>query len=195
MPKLLIVTGPQGSGNHAWAKIFSKHKSVFGWDMKQYWEGHHREPFSKYWHCPELLDEFRWDFDYYVTSISCPYYRDKMPHVPKYKKFIQHLPKDVEIVSAIIGRDKTILDYQQQRVRGKNTTDISQFLDLPNKHFISTELLHLYKLDYIRYVSSILNFPISDDVMEHIQDPNVKYVRRVPPQSLDYEVSKACSES
>ena len=47
LPKLLIVTGPQGSGNHLFAKIFNMHPSVKGWQMMwQEWQGHHLEPFQ-----------------------------------------------------------------------------------------------------------------------------------------------------
>ena len=29
--QMLIVTGPQGAGNHLWSKIFSLHPKVYGW--------------------------------------------------------------------------------------------------------------------------------------------------------------------
>ena len=55
-PKLLILTGPQGSGNHLFAKIFSSHESVRGWDMEHdEWEGHHVERFSLYWRHPKIF--------------------------------------------------------------------------------------------------------------------------------------------
>ncbi len=42
LPKLLVVTGPQGSGNHLLAKIFNLHPKVNGWNMRwQEWQGHH----------------------------------------------------------------------------------------------------------------------------------------------------------
>ena len=30
-PNMLIVTGPQGSGNHLFAKLFNLHPEVYGW--------------------------------------------------------------------------------------------------------------------------------------------------------------------
>ena len=74
--KLLIVTGPQGSGNHLWAKVFSMHPSVNGWSMlKDEWQGHHDEPMNEYWQEPSKLSELELDDrNKYVTSISCPYF-------------------------------------------------------------------------------------------------------------------------
>ena len=46
---MLIITGPQGAGNHMWAKIFSLHPEVFGWNtlLDNYWESHRfSEPFA-----------------------------------------------------------------------------------------------------------------------------------------------------
>ena len=61
--KLLIITGPQGSGNHLWSKMFSMHPNVVGWPMfRKEWQGHHKEPFNEYWQQPEKLQEFDIDF-------------------------------------------------------------------------------------------------------------------------------------
>ena len=68
---LLILTGPQGSGNHLWSKVFSKHPFVNGWRMKQYWEGHHHEPFSAWWDDASLIEDTGHRYNF--TSISCPY--------------------------------------------------------------------------------------------------------------------------
>ena len=40
MKTLAVLTGPQGSGNHLWSKIFSLHEDVFGWKslLDNYWE-------------------------------------------------------------------------------------------------------------------------------------------------------------
>ena len=49
MKTLAILTGPQGSGNHLWSKIFSLHEDVFGWKslLDNYWEAHrYSEPFA-----------------------------------------------------------------------------------------------------------------------------------------------------
>ena len=69
--KLLIITGPQGSGNHLWSKIFAMHPIVVGWPMlRKEWQGHHEEPFNKYWQQPEKLQEFDTDKKYHVKFIS-----------------------------------------------------------------------------------------------------------------------------
>ena len=36
-PSMLIVTGPQGSCNHMFSKLFNWHPEVYGWDMEKYW--------------------------------------------------------------------------------------------------------------------------------------------------------------
>ena len=48
MKQLVIAVGPQGSGNHLYAKIFGSNSKVFAWESLQekYWEGHDMEPFS-----------------------------------------------------------------------------------------------------------------------------------------------------
>ena len=61
--RLLILTGPQGAGNHLFSKIFAFHPMVNGWVMNDYWEGHHHEPFAKYWDNPELLKDAEWSAD------------------------------------------------------------------------------------------------------------------------------------
>ena len=72
--KMLIVIGPQGSGNHMWAKIFGLHKSVYGWQklQEQYWEAHHYEPFARAWDDPTTLT-FPKGYDNFATSCSIPY--------------------------------------------------------------------------------------------------------------------------
>ena len=46
MKKLLIVTGPQGSGNHLFARLFSLHENVIGWEKlhEKYWVPSAQEP-------------------------------------------------------------------------------------------------------------------------------------------------------
>ena len=122
-PKLLIITGPQGSGNHLFAKIFSMHPSVEGWPMlRDEWQGHHEEPFADYWQEPKTLKDKVWERQYYVTSISCPYFKDKQPQIPKYREFINEAKKYCEVIICIIGRDRNILEHQQNRVRDGHTT-------------------------------------------------------------------------
>ena len=42
MAKMLILTGPQGAGNHLWSKILSLNYEVYGWKclLDNYWEAH-----------------------------------------------------------------------------------------------------------------------------------------------------------
>ena len=75
--KLLILTGPQGSGNHLWSKVFSSSDLVNGWkqDPTLKWEDHHHEPFSHWWDDPNKIEDTGKKYNF--TSISCPYFIDK----------------------------------------------------------------------------------------------------------------------
>ena len=117
-PNMLIVTGPQGSGNHLFAKLFNLHPEVYGWDMENHWEGHHTEPFSALWIDPSQINGFGWSLrsDFYTTNISCPYFKNKKAAWPLYEEVITEIEKHCNVVVAIIGRDKTILEYEQNRV-------------------------------------------------------------------------------
>ena len=179
-PKLLILTGPQGSGNHLFAKIFSSHKSVCGWNMKHdEWQGHHDEPFNVYWRRPELLKRKKRIKKYYVTSISCPYFYNKKPTTPNYKKFIKYASKIFDIQICIIGRDKNILIEQQKRVRSNHTTPIAiknfKHLLEYNPLFISQELFCLYGIDYCNSISKLLNFPIDTKKVKALLKYNSNY--------------------
>jgi len=207
MSRLLIITGPQGSGNHLFSKIFALHDEVYGWKnlLNTYWEGHHHEPFAKYWQDPDLLHGFDWkQCEYYVTSVSCPYVKDQEVHVPDYKKFIDiaNVYADVEI--CIIGRDQNILEYQQQRVRGNHTTPLAaeafnELLEEMDVTFLSQELLYLYKDKYLQQLASDLQWPIAyydPDINEILKnDANRKYVKDVHEYWLDFEVHRAIRES
>jgi hypothetical protein len=196
---LLIITGPQGSGNHLFSKIFALSDQVQGWSAlnKTYWIGHDQEPFAKYWHHPELLDNFNWVHNYYVTSVSCPYVYYGETLVPDYDTFISHCPVPVKL--AIIGRDQTILEYQQSRVRGNETKH--KFLNIVNSLmkydpvFISQELLYLYGANYIKSLGQQLEFPVSQDttaINEILkEDANKKYIEPVIRHWLDDEVKLA----
>lgn len=207
MKRMLIITGPQGSGNHLFSKIFALHNDVYGWKslLDNYWEGHHHEPFSHCWTNPEELDNFDWSqSDFYVTSISCPYVKDGQPHIPDYNGFISKALSYCSVNIGIIGRDQNILEYQQQRVRGMETTDV--FLEnlddlylYGGGYFLSQELLYLYKQLYLLRVKSDLDWPIShdDDRVDEIlkNDTNRKYIKPADEYWLDLEVKKAIKES
>ena len=199
MKTILILTGPQGSGNHLWSKIFALHPEVTGWQalLDTYWIGHDQEPFAKYWHQPELLNNFNWSYDYYVTSVSCPYVYYGETLVPDYDTFISRCPVPVKL--AIIGRDQTILEYQQARVRGRITKDkllnVVDSLMKYNPIFISQELLYLYGANYIKSLGQQLDFPVSQDstaINEILkEDANKKYIEPVISHWLDEEVKLA----
>ena len=205
-PKLLILTGPQGSGNHLFAKIFSSHESVRGWDMEHdEWEGHHNERFSLYWRHPEIFKDsiVNWYEKYYITSISCPYFYNKKPTIPNYKKFIKYASKVFDIQICIIGRDKNILLKQQKRVRSKHTTPIAlknfEALLKYKPYFISYELFHLYGLEYCKSISRLLKFPIDTKKVKELLKPkyntNKKYITKIKKGLFDKQVKKACKES
>lgn len=195
MKTLLIVTGPQGSGNHLWSKIFSSTEGVFGWKElnEKYWIPHEREPFADAWTNPVLLKEI--DFGSYgVTSISCPYAFHGETVEPNYTEFISSARNlGYEVKLAIIGRDQNILRYQQERVRGTHSYERFSkhlpYLCLNNPIFLSTELLYLYRMDYIRSLIKQINFPIyvTEEQLEEIlkEDSNFKYLHPAPEQPLD----------
>ena len=205
-PKLLILTGPQGSGNHLFAKLLSLHPEVEGWPMlRDEWQGHHEVPFAPAWERPALLKDKPWKKDIaYMTSISCPYIKSNKPQIPKYQEFITEAKKYCDIVIAIIGRDRNILETQQNRLRDGHTTpqaleQFEQLKDLAPTHYISQELFFLYGADYMKSLEKLLNFPVAwnqktviDDFLK--MDSNKKYIQ--PAKGLfDKEVKKACKES
>jgi hypothetical protein len=198
MKTLLILTGPQGSGNHLWSKVFAATEGIFGWSAlnNHYWIPHDQEPFAQAWQDPALLKTINFG-NYGVTSISCPYAYNGQTTEPDYDKFInaaRNLGYDVKI--AIIGRDQNILQYQQTRVRRTGSLDcfirhVPSLLAW-NPIFLSTELLYLYRMNYIHGVRSQLGFPVYitqeklDEIL--IQDANAKYFQPAADQELDKTV-------
>ena len=204
-PKLLIVTGPQGSGNHLFAKLFSLHPAVEGWPMlRDEWKGHHEEPFAPAWENPKLLNDKPWSKDkHYMTSISCPYIKANKPQTPKYAEFITEAKKHCDVKIVIIGRDRNILETQQNRLRGGHTTPLAleQFADLDKMaptHYISQELFFLYGADYMNTLSKQLDFPVlcpSEVYRDYLKkDSNKPYIQPAEGK-FDQEVKKACKES
>jgi len=191
MKRLLIFTGPQGSGNHLWSKIFALHPEVLGWSalLETYWIPHDQEPFAAYWKEPARLKDFDWSQqDYYVTSISCPYIDDIRWAVPDIAGFARQAEAcGLEVQIAIIGRDQTILGFQETRIRGRSTFETAQeqYEKLAdwNPVYLSYELLHLYQGSYLKQVSKLLEFPIAytDSRLEEIlkDDTNAKYIHPI----------------
>jgi hypothetical protein len=202
MKTMLIVTGPQGSGNHLFSKIFALHNDVYGWDklLDTYWIAHKDEPFAEHWNNPELLKTFDWSqSNYYVTSISCPYHDVDVPTVPNYQQFIDILRElNIQVKIAVIGRDQTILKSQQQRIRNRvSLPDFLNQLDYLNSFdpvYLSQELLYLYKQHYVSNIAGLLNFPVdvdNDKIGKILSvDANNKYIRDIEIQELDKYVRK-----
>jgi hypothetical protein len=195
MKTILILTGPQGSGNHLWSKIFALHPQVVGWRalLTEYWIGHDQEPFATHWQDPSLLKNYRWSqADWFVTSMSVPYMNNGEATVPDFRRFVseaQNLGHRVKF--AILGRDQNIVRLQETRVRGAPTVDqaIAAYDPLASPVFLSYELLHLYGRKYLESVSQQLGFPIavSDPRLEIIlsEDTNSKYFSAVTHHPTD----------
>ena len=202
MKTMLIVTGPQGSGNHLFSKIFALHPDVYGWNqlLDTYWIAHRDEPFAEHWNTPELLKSFDWSqSDYYVTGISCPYHNVDVPTIPNYQQFIDTLGElNITVKVAVIGRDQTILTSQQQRIRNRvslpNFLAQLDYLNRFNPVYLSQELLYLYKEHYIKNIAGLLDFPVdcnNSKIGEILAtDANSKYIRDIELHELDLYVRK-----
>ena len=193
-PVLLIITGPQGSGNHLFSKIFSYHKDVYGWNAlyKNKWVGHDQEVFQPYWLEPKKLSGFDWtQSKYFVTSISCPFVLNKKFTTPKYHTFVKQAKKYATVKIAIIGRDKNIIKQQQLRVRkGEHTAPVAlQHLRLlDNAFYLSHELFFLYGIDYVKSIAKQLDFPISTgSYVKGLlkEESNKKYVKYAKKGKFD----------
>lgn len=198
MAKMLILTGPQGAGNHLWSKVLSLHPQVYGWKtlLENYWEAHRfAEPFAQHWRDHGLLKTFDWSqSEYYFTSISLPLGivgHDVNPiWMPDLQGFTATvLGCGVEVEIAVVGRDQTILANQQTRIRTQSTLPLflEQLSKIWNPTFLSYELLYLYKQDYLKSLK--LNIPVAWDdpsigtILEN--DSNLKYVHYVDEYILD----------
>lgn len=195
---MLILTGPQGAGNHLWSKIFSLHPEVYGWKtlLDNYWEAHRfAEPFAQCWRNHRLLAAFDWtQSDYYFTSISCPLGIIDSDINPIWNPDVAGFADavgacGVEVEFAVVGRDQTILANQQTRIRTQSTLPmfLEQLPKLANPTFLSYELLYLYKQQYLR--SLFFNIPVAwdHDMIDEIlaDDANIKYVHSIDYNELD----------
>jgi hypothetical protein len=203
MKTLLILTGPQGSGNHMWSKLFALHPQVSGWAelLDTYWIGHDQEPWADCWQDPTLLSQRNWGtHNYYVTSVSVPYINNGTVTVPDFKKFTQQAQAiGLQVKFAVLGRDRNIVEMQQQRVRKGVTLSqaLTEFAQFAQPTFLSYELLHLYQEQYLQQISQQLAVPIAHNdprVKEIIQeDTNAKYFSAVDHHSTDdlaYQTSR-----
>jgi hypothetical protein len=200
MPKkLLIITGPQGSGNHLFSRVLSMHPEVEGWTemLDQYWVPSDQEPFAEYWLDPDRLTPgvFK-DHNYFLANVSCPFFFDGVRHVPKILEVARRAQLfGIEVHIGIIVRDQNINQLQQLRVRKEHTTPIAQDYykklfasDLPI-HFLDHEAFFLYREEYIHWVGQLIGFPVETDpekVMKFVTvDANHKYVQYVEEHWLD----------
>lgn len=203
MKQLLILTGPQGSGNHMWSKIFALHPQVLGWSalLDNYWIGHDQEPWADCWQDPSLLSRRNWGtHNYYVTSVSVPYMNNGTATIPNFKTFAQQAQSvGLKVKFAVLGRDCNIVKMQQQRVRKGVTLSqaLEEFAQFAQPAFLSYELLHLYQEQYLQQVSQQLAFPIAytDPRLKEIiqEDTNAKYFSAVdyhPTDDLAHKTSR-----
>jgi hypothetical protein len=198
MAKMLILTGPQGAGNHLWSKVLSLHPEVYGWKtlLENYWEAHRfAEPFAHHWRDHSLLKSFDWSqSEYYFTSISLPLGivdHDVNPiWMPDLQGFTATvLGCGVEVEIAVVGRDQNILNNQQTRIRTQSTLPLflEQLPKIWDPTFLSYELLYLYKQDYLKSLK--LNIPVAwndpsiNSILEN--DSNLKYIHYVDEYVLD----------
>ena len=199
MTNILVITGPQGTGNHVFSKVLSMHKDVYGWDqlLREYWVNHDGAPFKDIWREPEKIDSYFWKEPNYVLSVSGPYIEniDGVRHTvyPNYKEVLERLSKKGNLMVGIIGRDQNITAQNQVRKRGVESFHnfLNKIEDLVEyKHtFLSIELLYMFRHQYVKSLNSVLNIPVdyTNEKLHYIlnKDPNAKYVHYVEHSWLD----------
>lgn len=199
MTNILVITGPQGTGNHVFSKVLSMHKDVYGWDqlLREYWVNHDAAPFKDIWREPEKIDSYFWKEPNYVLSVSGPYVEniDGVRHTiyPNYKEVLKRLSKKGNLMVGIIGRDQTITAQNQVRKRGVESFHnfLNKIEDLVeyNHTFLSVELLYMFRHQYVKHLNTVLNIPVdsTDERLHYIlnKDPNAKYVHYVEHSWLD----------
>ena len=199
MTNILVITGPQGTGNHVFSKVLSMHKDVYGWDqlLREYWVNHDAAPFKDIWREPEKIDSYFWKEPNYVLSVSGPYIEniDGVRHTiyPNYKEVLERLSKKGNLMVGIIGRDQNITSQNQVRKRGVESFHnfLNKIEDLVEyKHtFLSVELLYMFRHQYVKSLNSVLNIPVdyANEKLHYIlnKDPNAKYVHYVEHSWLD----------
>ena len=200
--KLLILLGPQGSGNHLFSKIFALHPDVHGWKEHfdenypdHYFIPHYKEPTNKFWNDIDKIDTSIMNGKHYAcSSVSIPYITGGMPKVPPVFEFINKCESlGIETQPVVIGRDRNILSHQQTRLRGGPSwgfvPQVLRWFKTP-PFFVSQELLYLYRRQYVRAIGHWLDFPTAYDhpMIDEIlkEDANAKYVSPVnQPTDLD----------
>lgn len=192
--KLLITTGPQGSGNHLFARLLSLHPDVVGWEKlkENYWVPSDEEPFARYWVYPEELQFPEGKF--FLANVSVPFFYDGIRQVPKILEVCEQAKKlGVEPVVAIITRDQNINSLQQKRVGGEVTlpTALNYYDHIiasgVEYHFIDHEAFFLHRENYIKYLGRLLKFPVTVEGINTFidKDANHKYIKDIDHHWLD----------
>ena len=184
--KVLLVIGPQGSGNHLWSKVLTT------WADKEFWVGHKDEPHSLLW---SNMDN--WKTHHFmkntVVSISIPYMvngETKFPDIKGWKEIMVNRGVDHKI--CVTTRDGYINFLQNERVRPENNYKeaVEYIKGLEVDCFLSTETLLAYQWKYIEQISKQLDFPIPHKTIDFTQSINEKYVHYVETFHLDDTVRK-----
>jgi len=201
MANILVISGPQGTGNHVFSKVLSMHSNVHGWDqlLREYWINHDNAPFKDIWNTPENIDNYDWtEHENYVLSVSGPYVdKDAMgvrqTKYPDYKEVLRRLNDKGNLQVGIIGRDQNITAQNQLRKRGVESLHnyLNKIEDIMKyRHtFLSVELLYMFRHQYVKSLASVLDIPVdySNERLHYIlnKDPNAKYVHYVENSWLD----------
>jgi len=201
MANILVISGPQGTGNHVFSKVLSMHSNVHGWDqlLREYWINHDNAPFKDIWNTPENIDNYDWtEHENYVLSVSGPYVdKDAMgvrhTKYPDYKEVLRRLNEKGNLQVGIIGRDQNITAQNQLRKRGVESLHnyLNKIEDIMEyRHtFLSVELLYMFRHQYVKSLDSVLDIPVdyTNERLHYIlnKDPNAKYVHYVENSWLD----------
>ena len=201
MANILVISGPQGTGNHVFSKVLSMHSNVHGWDqlLREYWINHDNAPFKDIWNTPENIDNYNWtEHENYVLSVSGPYVdKDTMgvrhTKYPDYKEVLRRLNEKGNLQVGIIGRDQNITAQNQLRKRGVESLHnyLNKIEDIMEyRHtFLSVELLYMFRHQYVKSLDSVLDIPVdyTNERLHYIlnKDPNAKYVHYVENSWLD----------
>ena len=197
MKKLLIVCGPQGSGNHLFARLLSAHENVIGWESlhDKYWVPSDEEPFAEYWVNPEKITKETFaEGNFFCANVSVPFFYDGVRQTPKICEVARKaISFGVMPIIAVIVRDRNINELQQRRVGGEVTMDtaLEYFKDI-TCHFIDHEAFFLWKEKYIEYLGRLLEFPVTTKGIDNFisVDANHKYVVPIKEYWLDNEIRK-----
>ena len=184
--KVILLTGPQGSGNHLWSKVFTT------WADKEYWVGHKDEPHSNLWEDMDSWRTHKFSGDT-VISISVPYAvggNTTFPDIKLWKEIM--IERGIDHKICAITRDGYINFLQNDRVRPENNykESVEYIKTLDIDCFLSTETLLLYQWKYVEQVCRQLEFTIDKKDVDFSQSFNEKYIKYVKEFALDDQVRK-----